>query len=124
MDPSRRKIIFLGNTILEDGIVPRIYNKFRNDPNRHIFRQALFDDEGINVRPEVFHEKIIERLRSMGDTSFSQNYLLLPYAGQGIIKRHHIHYTTRKETYERIVIGIDPSISTKAVSDPFAIVIS
>jgi hypothetical protein len=45
LDPLRRKIIFLGNIINEDGIVPRFKKRYEDKPNRDIFFQPLFDDK-------------------------------------------------------------------------------
>jgi hypothetical protein len=45
LDPLRRKIIFLGNTIQEDGIVPRFRQRYQETDSRDIFFQPLFSDK-------------------------------------------------------------------------------
>ena len=62
LDPTRRKIIFLGNTINEDGIVPRLRERYKAEETRDIFKQPLFDKD-INLRPEVFTEEVVRVIR-------------------------------------------------------------
>lgn len=58
----------------------------------------------------------------MGEHSYNANMMLLPYSGENsIIKRHHIRYGTTDDLSD-VRIGVDPSISQKTHSDPFAIV--
>lgn len=124
MDPLNRKIVFLGNTIYEDWVVPRFYKRYKNKSTWRCFRQPLFDENNNNVRSSVFNESVVQQLMDDGDVTFSQNYLLRPYAGNGIIKRTWLVYTKKMSSYDKIVIGVDPASSTKELSDWFAIVIT
>lgn len=124
LDPTRRRIIFLWNVIKKDWLVPRAFEKYKNNPMWRCFWQALFDEDWNNVYPEVFTDEVIEKLKSDWTTSFNQNYLLKPYIwGESIIKRHYIKYWV-SETYEKVVIWIDPSISEKKLSDNFGVTIT
>lgn len=50
--------------------------------------------------------------------------LLIPYSGENsIIKRHHIRYGTTDDRSD-VRIGVDPAISQKTHSDPFAIAVT
>lgn len=122
LDPTRRKIIFLGNIIKEDGIVPRFEKKYKTSWT--IFRQPLFID-GECVWPEVFTATVIEKLRNDGELAFNQNYLLIPYAdGQTIIKRTSIKYAEKAPDGGRVVFGIDPAFSEKTNSDAMGLSIA
>jgi phage terminase large subunit-like protein len=123
MDPLNRKVVFLGNTIYEDWVVPRFFNRYKGKQSWDCFRQPLIDSEWNNCRPEVFTDEVVQSLMDDWDIVFNQNYLLIPYAWQGIVKRHWIHYTNLKDRYKTIVIGADPAASTKTQSDPFGIVV-
>lgn len=122
MDPTNRQIIFLWNTIFEDGVVPRMFNRYKDKDTRQCFRQPLIVD-GENVRPEVFTDEVVQQLMDDWETSFNQNYMLIPYSGQWIIRRNQIHYTNLKDRYIRITIWADPASSTRKLSDPFWLVI-
>ena len=92
LDPLRRKIVFLGNTIFEDWIVPRFRDKFKESDKRDIYRQPLIDN-GVNVRPEVFVDSVLDNLKSDGKTSWNQNYLLVPdVMGNGVFIREYFDY--------------------------------
>jgi len=80
MDPLNTKIVVLGNTIYEDGVIPRFFKKYKDKESWDCFRQPLIDEDGNSVRPEVFDDDIIRSLKDYGDVSFNQNYLLIPYA--------------------------------------------
>lgn len=129
LDPLKRKIVFLGNTIREDGVVPRFRKEYEEAKSWDIFRQPLFVD-GANIRPEVFTDEVVETIKDDGDISFNQNYLLRPYiGGQNIILRSQIHETDKvplhtKEEPVHYVLGIDPAFSLKTNSDSVGIVVS
>ena len=123
LDPLRNKVVFLGNTIFEDWVVPRMYNNFKDKDSRDCFRQPLIDANGNNCWIEVFTPEIVKSLEDMGDVFFMQNYLLIPYSWNGIVKRSWIKYTNLKKHYVKIFIGADPASSTKQYSDGFGLVV-
>lgn len=85
--------MFLGNTILEDGIVPRFRTQFVNSKRWDVFRQPLIDENNNNVRPEVFTDAVVQELQADGKTSWNQNYLLIPDTmGNGIFVRDYFDY--------------------------------
>ena len=93
LDPLHRKIIFLGNIINEDGIVPRFWNLYKDSDRRDCYSQPLFDDKGVNARPEVFTEDVIQEIKSDGKISFNQNYLLIPsQSGNGVFVKEYFDY--------------------------------
>lgn len=132
LDPLRRKIIFLGNVINEDWIVPRFYNTYKNSPNWNCFWQSLFEG-GKNVWPEVFTDKVIETLKEDGKTSFNQNYLLVASTlGSWVFIRQYFDYfllsdfersdwILKKEDL-RCWIFIDPAFSTSVTSDDAVVI--
>lgn len=91
LDPTRRRIIFLGNVIRPDGIVPR----FRKDyPTWIQVWQPLFEN-GVNIWPSVFTDEVVEKLKSDGTSSFNQNYLLVPQIeGETIITRSNLRFVS------------------------------
>lgn len=79
MSKSKSRIIFLGNTIANDGIVRRFAERVKDDPRWKYFRQPLFDEETWRcVWPEFFTPEVIEKIKSDEWDAFSQNYLLIP----------------------------------------------
>ena len=133
LDPLHRKIIFLWNTINEDGIVPRFRNRYKDSPEWDIFWQPLFDNKGVNVRPEVFTDDVINTVKADGKTSFNQNYLLIPsQAGNGVFIRAYFDYfllshfedvnSPLKKSDLKCGIFIDPAFSTSAKSDDAVII--
>jgi hypothetical protein len=125
LDPLRRRIIFLGNTILTDGIVPRFRERYSEDPNWIVRRQPLFDEKGENVWPEVFTDDVVSTLRSDGMTAFAQNYMLVPYVnGDAVVRRDQIKWVESVGKVTDVRIGVDPAISEKTLSDEFAITVT
>jgi len=126
LDAKKRQIIFLGNVINEDGIVPRFVKKYKGKKSWHVYEQPLIYEDGRNAWPEEFTEDIIEKiLEDEGQTSFNQNYKLIPYVdGQSIIPRSLIKTTDRYPTWCRITIGIDPAFSLKTQSDAIGICVT
>lgn len=124
LDPMRRQIIFLGNIINEDGVVPRFEEQYRKSWS--VYRQALILEDGTNTWPEVFDEEIVNTIkRDEGEIAFAQNYKLIPYVdGQTIIPRALIKKVDRYPKEVRAIMGIDPAFSLKTTSDPIAITIS
>lgn len=128
LDPLRRKIIFLGNTINEDGIVPRFRNRYKNADSWNIFQQPLFDSKGKNLRPEVFTDAVVSTLKDDWVTSFNQNYLLIPSTnGNWVFVRSYFDYflmshfedvdSPLKKNDLKCWIFIDPAFSTSKNSD-------
>lgn len=133
LDPLDHKIIFLGNTILEDGIVPRLRRLYENNDWRDVFHQPLFINNE-NVRPEVFTEDVIEDAKGNGKIAFNQNYLLIPASsGTGIFIRDYFDYFL--ESHFEMVdsplqkhdirwgMFIDPAFSTSKSSDDAVVII-
>lgn len=127
MEALNRQIIFSYNVINEDGVGPRLWKDYHGQHNWRCYHQPLFDpDTGKNVWPEVFTEDIIANLKAdEGVIGWNQNYLLIPYmSGQTIIGRQYIKTVDRYPKMARIVMGIDPSFSTRDGSDPIGICIT
>lgn len=122
LDPTRRRVIFLWNTINEDGLVPRFRKKFEGIWD--IFRQPLIEDE-VCVWPDVFTEDVIKKIQEDWDRAFAQNYLLIPFSGgDTIIKRESIKYVDKMPEGVKIKIGIDPAFSMKTWTDAMGFVMT
>ncbi len=116
LDPVRRRIIFLGNVINEDGIVPRFKKLYKDSWT--IFEQWLFDEYGECAWPEIFSEEVIDKLKADGERSFAQNYLGIPFTNKdSIIKRSSIKHAEHAPGGTRNIIGIDPAFSTRTGTD-------
>lgn len=50
------KVVMLGNVIKEDGVIPRMEQAHANDPDWHIFKQAIKDPDGSIAWPERYCE--------------------------------------------------------------------
>lgn len=126
MDPLRRRIIFLGNVIHVDGIVPRFEKEYAGSKNWDITRLFLYDGPGgTNIWPEVFTREVIEKLLEDGTTAFNANYKGLPMvSGSSIIKRDQIKHIDIVPAGVTVVGGIDPAFSTKTGTDAMTIVIT
>lgn len=76
LNKKKSKIIFLGNTINSDWVVPRMANQKKWI--WEIFRQPLYTDDG-KIAWSFFTEKMIQEIKEKEwDKAFSQNYLLKP----------------------------------------------
>lgn len=128
LDPLRRKIIFLWNTINEDGIVPRFYNRYKNSDAWDCFRQPLYNEKWENERPEVFTDEVVNTLKADWKTSWNQNYLLIPSTnGSWVFTREYFDYfllshfedvdSPLKKDDLKCGIFIDPAFSTSDKSD-------
>lgn len=130
MDQMRRRRIVLGNAINEDGQIPRLEKERKNDKGWLLFDQALMEprvlDGGTCQWPGVFTPEVVSDLRRDGEIAFTQNYLCLPAQKGGmIIRREWIrYYTSLPPKFDCIVLGVDPSTSQEATSDPYAIVVT
>lgn len=78
MSKERARIIFLGNTILFDGIVRRFAKNKSNNAHWIVFRQPLYDDNG-DIVWDFFTPEMVEKIKAdEGPEAFKQNYLLIP----------------------------------------------
>lgn len=118
------QILFLWNIIKSDWIVPRFEKEFQNSNDWIVRRKAVIEDWQITWS-RFTEEGLQKRKDLLGEISFNQNYLLIPFSwGETIIKRHQIKYFNHSQEYESIYIWIDPAISEKTKSDPFAITVT
>lgn len=128
LDPLRRKIIFLGNVINEDGIVPRFREKYKNAKTWDCFWQPLIDEKNVNVRPEVFTDQVVAKLKEDGNIAFNNNYLLIPsQVGSGVFTRAYFDYfllshfedpdSPLKKKDLKCALFIDPAFSSNDDSD-------
>lgn len=123
------QIIFLYNTIKEDGCWPRLWKDHEDDPLWHCMSVPLIDpslEPDTITRPERYSlDDIMKKKSQSWDIAFAQNYLLIPYVWwQSIIKQEWINIVDAPDKYERIQIWVDPAISTKTSSDAFGIAIA
>lgn len=136
----------MGNTIYEDGIVPRFEEHIKNDPAWQVIVLPIYDKQGQIVwdrfvetdkEAKELNKGIIEvnkrytsletERRRLGAISFGQNYLLEPYLqGQHIITRDMIQWDNNCKSYkfDKIKIGVDPAVSEKTGADRFAICVT
>ena len=136
------QILFLGNTIYEDWIVPRFEEHIKNDPTWEVIILPIYnnwkivrdrfvetDNEALELNKWIKenskkYTSLETERRRLWTISFGQNYLLTPYVlGQHIITRDMIQYDNNCRSYEfdKIQIWVDPAISEKEWSDRFAI---
>jgi hypothetical protein len=89
------QIIFLGNTILKDGLVPRIRISHQYDPDWRIRRIPLVRPSGVITWPERYTwDDIEKKKRKLGPTAFNRSMLLIPGTpGELIIKGGWIKWT-------------------------------
>lgn len=149
---TNTQILFLGNTIYEDGLVPRFREHIQNNEHWNIFRIPIYDKEWkivwnrfvetdaeadeLNKWIEDLSKKYVSleaEKKQLGSVSFAQNYLLIPYvAAQHLITKDLIQYIDERDEelmyksssyFNKIQIGVDPAISTKEKSDRFAITV-
>lgn len=121
LDQFRRRIIVLGNTIAEDGILPRFKAMAKGKPNWKVHHQPLIYPDGTNAWPAVFTERVIQNLR-LTPLAFQQNYELIPYKnGQTIIPRSSFKFAKEIPAGCRIIIAIDPAFSLKTNTDSMAV---
>jgi len=144
---SACQMVFLGNTIYDDGLVPRFRKHIVDDPNRVIITMPIYDEkknivwdrfvetdeemdklnQGIRDSNKKYTSLETER-RRLWPISFGQNYLLVPYTkGQRIITRdmiRYFNYTKDGWGFDYIQVGVDPAISEKDGTDAFAITVA
>lgn len=140
---SWSQIIFLGNTIYEDWLVPRFREHVKNSKDWEVIRLPIKLNNEIVRDRFVETDKEAEKLnawisesnkkyvsletekRRLWTISYNQNYLLLPYTrGEHIITRDMIQYSNYSWPFDKIQLWIDPAISEKEGSDRFWITVS
>lgn len=125
LDQFRRRIIYLGNTIMEDGILPRLKKLHAGKKNWDIFWQPLIYPDGRNAWPLIFTNEVVEGLRDEGQVAFQQNYELVPLRdGQSVIPRTSLRFAKQVPAGARIVFGVDPAFSEKTNTDSMALTIA
>jgi predicted phage terminase large subunit-like protein len=127
------KIIFLGNIINSDWVVPRIHKDVKD--RWHVSWVPAEKDWKVTwdryTLKGDWKEKIVEWKISLvfkkfefGETSYQQNFLLIAFQdGQTIIKQSDIKYARRPENC-KIVFGIDPAFSQKTNTDAMGFVMT
>lgn len=134
------QIIILGNVILDDGVAQRFYREKKGQPGWATFWQPILskDDEILwparfvhtnreAVRPELV--SLEAKLANQGTVAFNQNFRLIPYRGtESVIRAQDLRFASQNFEpgmgWVAISLGVDPAISTKSLSDPFAMVVS
>lgn len=120
MSKKRSRVIFLGNVIRPDGVVPRFEKEKQNNTHWRIFKQPLYDERN-EIAWKYFTPERIEQIKAdEGKVAFGQNYLLIPYTWDAILSRDLISYG-QCEIYDHICIGIDPAISERSTADKLGI---
>lgn len=139
---NNAQIIFLGNTIYEDWLVPRFREHVKNSKDWEVIRLP------IKVNNEIVWNRFVEtdeeakslnewitesnrkyislesEKRRLWSISYNQNYLLIPYSkGEHIITRDMIQYSDYSWPFDKIQIGVDPAISEKEGTDRFWITV-
>ena len=123
------QFVFLYNTLFEDWVGPRLRKEFEGKERTKVYNIPIIDpsmDEKTITRPARYTlEQILYKKETQWDIAFAQNFLLIPYLWwQAIIKKAWIRCSEWLDEYDRVMIGVDPSISQKTHSDPYAIVMT
>jgi predicted phage terminase large subunit-like protein len=95
----------------------------RNGAFAH-FRRAVGDDLA-PVWPERWSRlRLEERRTEIGAASFARGYRLVPMSEQEVVIRPEwVRFWSDEQTIERIVLSVDPAVSTKAKADASALVV-
>lgn len=141
---SACQLIFLGNTIYDDWLVPRFEEHIKDNPDWIILNQAIYDDKweivwnrfvqseaemlALNkniTQSNLKYTSLDVEKRTLWAISFNQNYLNIPYTrGTRIITRDMIKLENCSDYgFDFIKMGIDPAVSEKTWSDAFWITI-
>lgn len=120
------QIVFLGNTILKDWLVPRVRIAHQDDPDWIVRRIPLVWPSGKITWPERYNQADIDKKkRKLGTTAFNRSMLLIPGTpGWSIFKKSWIRWTSHPPVWSYIVIWIDPAHSTKTKSDELWITVT
>lgn len=116
------RIYFLGNTINQDGIVPRFRKEKKWTINWKVFWQPLIEDN--EIQWDFFTQETIDKIQEdEWPVSFNQNYMLIPIDAyeDWFIKREHLRYYDHIniEEFDNIYIHADTTHTAKATSDYF-----
>lgn len=123
------KIVFLWNIIKNDWIVPR----FEKDYAKKwiISKISVLDEWKLtwDARYTQTWEKgkidLQKKKELLWEISYNQNFLLVPFSWwESIVKREQILYMKQKPEFESIIFWVDPAISEKNKTDPYAIVVT
>lgn len=139
---NNAQIIFLGNTIYEDGLVPRFREHVKNSKDWEVIRLPIkvnnqivwnrfveTDEEAKSLNEWITESNrkyisLESEKRRLWSISYNQNYLLIPYSkGEHIITRDMIQYSDYSWPFDKIQIGVDPAISEKEWTDRFWITV-
>jgi len=102
------------------------------DLNSELKKNAAFahfcraiDADMTPIWPERWpREKLEERCREIGTTSFARGYRLLPLAPDAMpIRPEWIRVWLDERPFERVVLSIDPAVSVRAQADASALVV-
>ena len=98
--------------------------ELRDNPAFSHFRRAVGEDLE-PVWPERWtRERLAERRREIGEVSFARGYRLLPLSDETVaIPADWIRFTDRDDEPERVILSVDPAISTKRTADASALVV-
>lgn len=115
-------IYFLGNTINQDGIVPRFRKEKKGTKGWRVFHQPLIVDD--EIQWDFFTEATIEKIREdEGIVAFNQNYLLIPIDSyeDWFIKREHLRYYDylNIDDFDTLYMHADTTHTGKSTSDFF-----
>lgn len=130
------KVVFLGNVIKDDGVVPRMEQERKSDPDWVVISQAIKNADGSLAWPARYcwtdaeseatgKISLEKKRRLLGEVAYGQNFELTPYNGSdAVIRRENIRWEglPHGTKFDRVTIGVDPAISTKAATDGFAAV--
>lgn len=120
------QVVFLYNTIKEDWVWPRLVKDHKDLSWWKCFFVPIRDSDWNITRPERYTDEQIEKKKKQAwDIAFNQNYMLIPYSWwDSVVKRSMIQYHDKVDWFEKVIISIDPAISTKEQSDLFAICVT
>lgn len=115
-------IYFSGNTINEDGIVPRFRKEKKGTKGWRVFHQPLIIDG--EVQWKFFTDNTIEKIQEdEWPIAFNQNYLLIPVDSyeDGFIKKDHLRYYDylNIDDFGDLYMHVDTTHTWKSTSDYF-----
>lgn len=116
------QIYFLGNTINQDGIVPRFRKEKKGIQWWRVFTQPLIIDG--EIQWDFFTEEKIKKIQEdEGPIAFNQNYMLVPIDSyeDWFIKREHLRYYDyiNDEDFDALYMHADTTHTGKSTSDYF-----
>ena len=118
------KIVILGTIVWNMCMVKYI----KENKDWKVLEYKAIDDNGKPLWEDMWSiEELAKRKREIGSVLFNQEFMNIPLQAEDtIIKEIHINYFDYKdwEKFDYINIWVDPAISEKTKSDPFAIVVT